>query len=116
MRKGLSINILFSRLRSSLTFFAVTSAAVAVTLVSPLAYSLAESSGEWLEEFEEICSKTLEGDNLSMEELQSLIERTDKLISRIQASDNARKKVYIFRLEKCKSFFEYIIELKQRDP
>lgn len=77
--------------------------------------STADAQDNWLEEFEEICSMVIASHSLSLDELQSLIERSDALLTRIEDSDEPSKKVYIFRLKKCRSFFQYIIELKKRD-
>ncbi len=68
---------------------------------------------DWHEEFEHICSKVQTDDALSIEELKSLIERSEALLKIIENLDEPSKKMYIFRLKKCKAFFEYLIELKK---
>ena len=75
-------------------------------------FSRQSVGAEWLDEFEDICSKVMIGDELTVEELQGIIERADKLKSVIEASENPSKKVYLMRLQKCRAFFEYAIELK----
>jgi hypothetical protein len=67
---------------------------------------------DWHEEFEYICSKVEMGDSLSIEDLKSLIERADALLKTLENVNEPSKKIYIFRLKKCKAFFEYLIELK----
>lgn len=67
----------------------------------------------WKPSFEEICSKVQATDNLSAAELAALIEKADKLMPVIQASDSPSKKVYMLRLKKCRSLFEFIIETKK---
>jgi len=71
---------------------------------------------DWHEEFEYICSKVETGDTLNREELKTLIERAGSLLKTIETIDEPSKKVYIFRLKKCKEFFEYLIELKKSQP
>lgn len=68
---------------------------------------------DWHEEFDSICSKVETGDTLSVEEIRSLIERSEVLLKKIETIDDPSKKVYIFRLKKCKEFFEYLVELKK---
>jgi hypothetical protein len=77
--------------------------------VSP---SFAEDS--WKPAFEEICSKVQATDNLSPAELTALMEKADKLLPVIQASDSPSKKVYVQRLKKCRSLFEFIIDSKKK--
>ncbi|NOX20496.1 MAG: hypothetical protein GXO99_04450 [Nitrospirae bacterium] len=69
---------------------------------------------EWKEEFEAICSQVVEAENLTDKELTSLIERADALLNKLQKMDLPGKKVYIFRLKKCRSFFEYILQLRTK--
>lgn len=70
-------------------------------------------AGDWHEEFNELCGQVQTADSLGKEELGSLIERADKLLTVIEASDEPRKKVYIFRLKKCRAMFEFSVQLKQ---
>lgn len=82
---------------------------VMLTLIIP---SVALSA-DWEDEFEDICSKAGDADSYSIEELQALIDRSDKLLKKIKASDNRRKKIFIMRLKKCRNFFAFTIEVKQ---
>ena len=75
--------------------------------------SAASAQDSWKPSFEEICSKVQATDNLSTAELAALIEKADKLAPVIQASDSPSKKVYILRLKKCRSLFEFIIDTKK---
>lgn len=86
---------------------------IAFTFLLLLLMTIYAFAGDWHEEFNEICSKVDVADTLSVEELQTLIERSDKLLEQIKASDDSRKKVYIFRLKKCRSMFEYSIQLHE---
>jgi hypothetical protein len=70
---------------------------------------------DWRTEFDEICSKVQEGNSLDEEELRALIRRADVLMERIRNLDIEPKNVYLFRLKKCRAFFQYIIEPKERD-
>lgn len=70
---------------------------------------------EWKKEFDEICAKVQVGNDLKKEELEALIKRADTLIEDIEKLNIPSKKVYLFRLKKCKRFFQYIIELKESE-
>ena len=71
------------------------------------------AAGNWKDSFDDICSKTQGSDTLSVKELSSLIERSEKLMPEIQASDDPSKKIYVQRLKKCKALFEFMIESKK---
>ena len=64
------------------------------------------------EEFDGICIHTQEAESLSLEKLQELVAACDQLQKKIEASDDEKKKVLLFRLKKCCNFFAYMIELK----
>ena len=98
-----------SRLSVTGLFFATL--LLTLLFVLPIrSYSIA---GDWHNEFEDICSKVQDGESLSIDELTDLAERAEKLIRVIKNLDEPSGKVYIFRLKKCKAFFEYMIELKK---
>ncbi len=69
---------------------------------------------EWLPEFEDICNKTDESSDMKKEELQTMITRCDKLRSQIEKSDNPQKNVYLFRLDKCRKLFNYVLEVNDK--
>ena len=75
--------------------------------------SATAAQDNWKPAFEEICSKVQATDTLSTAEITALIERADKLVPVIQASDSPSKKVYVMRLKKCRSLFEFIIDTKK---
>lgn len=83
---------------------------VMIFIFIPFAVSFAEDA--WIAEFEDICGRTDMADALTVEALQALIERCDRLKPVIENSDNAQKKVYLFRLDKCKRLFAYTIEVR----
>ena len=70
--------------------------------------------GETLqEEFDKLCVHTQDAESLSMERLQELVAECDQLQAKIEASDDEKKKLLLFRLKKCRDFLAYILELKQ---
>ena len=75
---------------------------------SPLA-----SAQSWIKDFDKICGQTEDADSLSTAKLKELVIESDKLIEVIEAGNDPRKKVYIFRLRKCRNLFVYIIDLRE---
>ena len=84
-------------------------------IVSCLALMIAAPvmAGEWLEDFERLCTRIEDAEDMSTEELEGLVGECGALLNTIGASDNPKKKMYIFRLKKCKNFYQYNIDLKE---
>lgn len=72
--------------------------------------SFADEEDAWKKEFNELCGHSNESMTLPAERLNYLIERCNKLISKIDAADNPRKKVYLFRIQKCRDLYQFIID------
>jgi hypothetical protein len=69
----------------------------------------------WKEDFERICAHTLEATALPNDTLEQLIVQSDDLLGKIGTIDDPQKKVYIFRLKKCKNFFQYILDARKAE-
>ena len=78
--------------------------------VSGLSFANEES---WKDEYKSICGDTQEALLLPGKEINTLIDKCDKLLNKIKASDNPRKKIFIFRIEKCKNFYKYITDSRE---
>ena len=70
-------------------------------------------ANSWQEEFERLCGATEQTENLSVEQVKDLINDCDKLLKVVQEQGGKQKKVYLFRLTKCRNFFEYVVSLKE---
>ena len=75
--------------------------------VSTLSFANEES---WRDEYNSICGDSQEAVLLPREEINTLIDKCDKLLNKIKAADNPRKKIFIFRIEKCKNFYKFIAD------
>jgi len=95
------------------TMLAVVLSLGIMFFILPVVHVASSEGMDWHKEFEEICSMVQAGDALTVDELKDLIERTDKLMEEIEKLDIPSKKVYLFRLKKCRKFFNYILELKE---
>ena len=75
--------------------------------ITSLSFANEES---WMDEYNSICGDTQKAIKMHSEELNILIDKCDKLLNKIKGSDNPRKKIFIFRIEKCKNFYQYIAD------
>ena len=73
-------------------------------------YAAAQS---WIEDFDKICAQAEVADSLPTETLKELALESDRLLVVIEASNDPRKKVFIFRLKKCRNLFVYIMDLRE---
>jgi hypothetical protein len=89
----------------------VACAALLVMVCGALVPVFAADVPEWLDEFEDICSQVEVVDSLSREEIQSLVDRCDKLMPVIESSDDRKKKVYLFRLKRARDMFEATLQI-----
>lgn len=68
----------------------------------------------WQEDFDRLCGYTSQTEEMSVEKLKGLVEECDKLLEVIKKSNSPQKKIYVFRLTKCRNFFEYMADLKEQ--
>ena len=69
----------------------------------------------WREEFNELCGDTQKAATFGQDDLKGLVVRCDKLSSELEGSDSTQKKAYIYRIEKCRNFYQFIIELLETE-
>jgi hypothetical protein len=74
--------------------------------------SFADESS-WRKEYNSICGNSHEAVLLSNEDLIVRIDRCKELLNTIKASDSPRKKIYIFRFEKCSNLYQYFMDGKK---
>ena len=79
----------------------------ALSLVRP-----ARAEENWKKEFEEVCGKTDDSMNMTIDELKALMERCDKLKPLIESQEETTRKVYLRRLQMCRDLFAYVYEVK----
>ncbi len=108
----MEINLHVRSRSNFINFFGTFSILSAILLICLWQSSL--YAQDWKEEFDEICSKVNIAHTLKVEQLQELIHRADLLIRKLQSMDIKSKRLYIFRLKKCKKFFQYNVEIKNK--
>jgi len=79
---------------------------------APVGAGVALAQEAWLQEFNDICSKTQETAILSSNELKNLVARCDTLKPLIDKLPETQKKVYLKRLQNCRDFFVFALESK----
>jgi len=75
----------------------------------------AAGSDGWLAEFNESCARTSEAMDLSREELLVLIAKCQRVLTAVETQDEAVRKVYQKRAQKCLDLFRYVLETKAPD-
>lgn len=88
---------------------------LSIVTILTLLVTVPAMAEEWKEDFERLCSQTQTAGDMSYDELKVLLEECDTVLETIQALNNPRNKVYIFRLKKCRSFYQYTMDLKDRN-
>lgn len=93
----------------------VKSIAVAVLLgMVCLAAALPATAEEnWNDQFEEICGKVQSADSMSDQEIAAMMDKADKLLPVIQASNNPGKKVFVTRLKRCRGVYEFMLDTRK---
>ena len=71
--------------------------------------------GSLQEDFDKLCVHTQDAESLSLERLQELVTECDRLKERIEESNDPKKKLLLFRLNKCRNFLAYMLELRKAD-
>jgi hypothetical protein len=81
----------------------------AFSLVRP-----ARAEENWKLEFEEVCGKTDDSMNMTIDELKALMARCDKLKPLIESQEETTRKVYLRRLQMCRDLLAFVFETKSR--
>ena len=51
---------------------------------------------------------------LPLEELRSLVARSDRLKPQIEKLDESQRKVYLRRLQVCRDLYQFVIESREK--
>lgn len=86
----------------------------ALTLLLMFTSSIGYAAG-WREDFERLCATTEQAETMSTDELKKVVEEVDQLREVIEKEGGQQKKLYLFRLQKCRSFFEYMLSTKESE-
>ena len=67
----------------------------------------------WKKEFERLCAETEIATTLPNQKIRELIRDSDILLEKLESLQGSQTKVYVFRLKKCKMFFEFALQLNE---
>ncbi|MBU0485898.1 MAG: hypothetical protein KKB30_15450 [Proteobacteria bacterium] len=70
---------------------------------------------EWRSDFDRLCGYIMEIEKYTPEKLRSFVDESDKLLKIMSESKETDLKVYIFRLKKCRNFFDYMATVKEEE-
>ena len=85
-----------------------------LTLLLAPSLSIASDDNAALEKsFHELCGQLESVMGLPIEELNKMVVQCDTLKEKITQSTHPKKKVFLFRLNKCRKFLEFAIETKE---
>jgi hypothetical protein len=87
------------------------SAAIAVIALAAL--SPAAAAENWKAAFDDVCGNVQNAESMSEKEISAMVEKADKLLPVIQASDDPARKVYLTRLKKCRGVYEFMLDTKK---
>ena len=73
----------------------------------------AGAAEDWKATFDLVCGSVQAAESMSEKEIASMIEKAEKLVPVIQASNDPAKKVYLVRLKKCRGVYEFMLETKK---
>jgi hypothetical protein len=93
-------------------------AAQCIVLLGGLATSLfpattAVAAEDLKTAFEKVCSQVDASQSLGASEIAALIAKVDALRPEMEKSDDPSKKLYLQRLKKCRSVYEFVLESKK---
>jgi len=68
---------------------------------------------QWRDEFDETCANTSAAMTLSLEDLQQLIVKCERLQIAIEQLDESARKVFLKRLLMCKNLYQFVLDTKK---
>ena len=88
-------------------------AAVLIVLVAAASY--AAEQDEWKADFDRLCGVTDMAHTFSADELRSLVVDCDRLMATLEKVNPPKKKLYLFRLKKCRNLFSFMLSTKEAE-
>lgn len=87
----------------------------ALLLITAAAVAYAAEQGGWKADFDRLCGVTDMATTFSVDELRSLIDDCDRLVETLNKVNPPKKKLYVFRLKKCRNLFAFVLDTKQAE-
>ena len=86
--------------------------AFAGSVMLPMTPAVAEEN--WKESFEEICGQVQGAESMTDQQIKAMMEKADKLMPVIQASNDPGKKVFLIRLKRCRGVYEFMLDTRKK--
>lgn len=80
-----------------------------------LTYALPCNAEPWKETFDRLCGYVEEAESMPTDELKKIITDCDSFLGTLKELDAPEKKSYVFRMEKCRKFYQYILDLRDAE-
>ncbi len=80
----------------------------------PTLVTRALAAEAWRAEFDAICAKTQDAMALPLDELKSLVARSDQLLPELEKLETSQRKVYVKRLQGCRNLYAFVLESRQK--
>jgi len=80
----------------------------------PTLLARALAADAWRVEFDAICAKTQDAMALPLDELRSLVARSDKLLPELEKLEPSQRKVFVKRLQGCRNLYAFVLESRQK--
>lgn len=74
----------------------------------------AQAAEPWRAEFDAICARTQDAMSLSLDELRSLVGRSDRLLPDLERLEPSQRKVFVRRLQACRNLYQFVLESRQK--
>ena len=82
----------------------------------PTAVTAAETAAAgWKTEFDAVCGQTDNAADMTVAELTRAVARCDALLPQIEALEATPRKLYLKRLQMCRSLFAFMLESKAKE-
>jgi hypothetical protein len=79
----------------------------------PFSPGSAYAQDDWRKEFDDICARTQDADEFSIQELKDKIDRCDALKPSIEKIEESQSKVALKRLKMCRDLYVYVLQAKE---
>ncbi|MBI5140915.1 MAG: hypothetical protein HZA20_01830 [Nitrospirae bacterium] len=89
------------------------SALLSATLLLPSVVYAGDDEGGVVARLERLCGNTENAADLTPGELKAAIAELEALDAEVRKSDYAKRKLYLFRIGKCRDFIRFALDVKK---
>lgn len=82
-------------------------------LTAPVVHAVDDGESDVVARLERLCSDTENASELTAVQLKSAIAELETLDAEVRKSDYPKKKLYLFRIAKCRDFLRFSLDVKK---